>query len=102
MSSPPVSDAADTLGLELIDLTDSPGPAPVAGPSTASPQTGGPQCPVCLDSFSAIQRRGQLVSTVCGHVFCRTCLLTCLSQGQGQCPTCRRRLGLRDFHPIYL
>ena len=30
-------------------------------------QTEGPQCPVCLDTFSAIMRRGRLVSTVCGH-----------------------------------
>ena len=104
LSSPPVSEAAgarETLGLELIDLTDSPRPSSVPSTSTASPQSGGPQCPVCLDSFSAIKRRGQLVSTVCGHVFCRRCITACIFS-QGQCPACRKRIGLKDFHPIYI
>ena len=117
-------------GPELtIDLTDSPPISPPASPvvSQSLGQPGNPaspamQCPVCLDTFSAIRSRGeqfvvsfvlcdllislllpgsQLVSTVCGHVFCRSCLRQCVLT-QGQCPTCRRRIATKDYHPLFL
>lgn len=43
----------------------------------------------------------QLVSTVCGHVFCQRCLRQCLLTQQ-QCPTCRKRISHNDFHPLFL
>jgi len=75
---------------------DSPSPAqPV--PSSASLK-----CPVCLEPFLSIRRRGSnLVSTVCGHVFCGKCLPACV-RISGHCPTCRMKVGYDDFHPLYL
>ena len=43
----------------------------------------------------------QLVSTVCGHVFCQRCLRQCLLSQQ-QCPTCRKRISQDGFHPLFL
>lgn len=92
-----------------IDLTDSPVRSPSSSgplfsqspPSQSSPSTS-LKCPVCLDTFSAIRQRGsRLVSTVCGHVFCGRCLPACV-RTSGQCPTCRKRIGYQDFHPLYL
>jgi len=103
-----------------IDLTDSPvrsssppsnqsspsspRPEPILSPSNSlsSPSSASLKCPVCLEAFSVIRGRGsRLVSTLCGHVFCGKCLPACV-RTSGQCPTCRRRLGYQDFHPVYL
>ena len=112
-----------------IDLTDSPSASPVVSQSRRPSQSRSPiappalHCPVCLDTFSAIRRRGshyqcppplsppsyvfnllsgiQLMSTVCGHVFCRSCLRQCVLTLH-QCPTCRRRISLQDYHPLFL
>jgi len=103
-----------------IDLTDSPvrssspptnqsppsSPTPelLQSPSntSSSPSSASLKCPVCLEAFSSIRRRGsRLVSTLCGHVFCGKCLPACV-RTSGQCPTCRRKLGYQDFHPVYL
>ena len=50
-------------GLELIDLTDSPGPAAdsVSSPSTShqSQEASTPQCAICLETFTALRNRGQ-------------------------------------------
>jgi len=60
------------------------------------------KCPVCLEQFQSIRRRGSnLVSTVCGHVFCGKCLPACV-RTSGHCPTCRRKIGYKEFHPLYL
>lgn len=94
-----------------IDLTDSPVKSPSSSgplfsqsptpPSQSSPSSS-LKCPVCLESFSAIRKRGsRLVSTVCGHVFCGRCLPACV-RTSGQCPACRKRIGYQDFHPLYL
>eukprot|EP00092_Neocalanus_flemingeri_P026166 GFUD01028359.1.p1 GENE.GFUD01028359.1~~GFUD01028359.1.p1 ORF type:complete len:293 (-),score=59.85 GFUD01028359.1:213-1091(-) len=114
-----------------IDLTDSPvrptlplpanSTSPPSSPRLVSPRSSSPlasspppasldssvstaslKCPVCLETFYAIRKRGsRLVSTTCGHVFCGRCLPACV-RTSGQCPTCRRRLGYKDFHPLYL
>lgn len=104
------SPAASHLLEQTIDLTDSPPvslPVSVASPSRSQSQPSHPpspalKCPVCLDTFSGIRSRGiQLVSTVCGHVFCQRCLRQCLLTQQ-QCPTCRKRISHNDFHPLFL
>jgi len=60
------------------------------------------KCPVCLEPFQSIRSRGSnLVSTVCGHVFCGKCLPACV-RINGNCPTCRKQIGYEDFHPLYL
>ncbi|XP_026187007.1 E3 ubiquitin-protein ligase RNF4 [Mastacembelus armatus] len=59
-------------------------------------------CPICLDSYSEIVERGRLVvSTKCGHVFCSQCLRNALISSH-TCPTCRKRLTHRQYHPLYV
>ncbi|XP_068434288.1 E3 ubiquitin-protein ligase RNF4 isoform X2 [Clinocottus analis] len=59
-------------------------------------------CPVCLDSYSEIVESGRLVvSTKCGHVFCSQCLRDALTSSH-TCPTCRKRLTHRQYHPLYI
>ncbi|KAG7460447.1 E3 ubiquitin-protein ligase RNF4, partial [Solea senegalensis] len=59
-------------------------------------------CPVCLDSYSEIVGSGRLVvSTKCGHVFCSQCLRDTLTSSH-TCPTCRKRLTHRQYHPLYI
>jgi len=99
-----------------IDLTESPVrrarpdsiPTPILPPprqqriATPSSPEPSPKCPVCLESFRSVHRRGhRLVSTLCGHVFCGRCLPACV-RTSGHCPTCRKRIGYEDFHPLFL
>jgi hypothetical protein len=59
-------------------------------------------CPVCMDTADQIlSDKRKLVSTTCGHVFCGKCIRSAI-QRQHSCPTCRKRLSLKQFHPIYL
>lgn len=59
-------------------------------------------CPVCLDSYTEIVESGRLVvSTRCGHVFCSQCLRDALTSSH-TCPTCRKRLTHRQYHPLYI
>ncbi|XP_075961363.1 E3 ubiquitin-protein ligase RNF4 isoform X1 [Anarhichas minor] len=59
-------------------------------------------CPVCLDCYSEIVESGRLVvSTKCGHVFCSQCLRDALTSSH-TCPTCRKRLTHRQYHPLYI
>ncbi|XP_074529359.1 E3 ubiquitin-protein ligase RNF4 [Halichoeres trimaculatus] len=59
-------------------------------------------CPVCLDAYSEIVESGRLVvSTRCGHVFCSQCLRDALTSSH-TCPTCRKRLTHRQYHPLYV
>ncbi|XP_041652920.1 RING finger protein 4 isoform X2 [Cheilinus undulatus] len=59
-------------------------------------------CPVCLDSYSEIVESGRLVvSTKCGHVFCSQCLRDSLTSSH-TCPTCRKKLTHRQYHPLYI
>lgn len=128
------SESAIRSNLDMtIDLTGSPVRVSLPSSGTTSSQSPGRtgltnpsspssslKCPVCLEAFSSIRRRGnsyltnlpvlvpiipspgsRLVSTLCGHVFCGQCLPACV-RTSGQCPTCRRTIGYRDFHPLYL
>ncbi|KAK5896438.1 hypothetical protein CesoFtcFv8_009601 [Champsocephalus esox] len=59
-------------------------------------------CPVCLDMYSEIVDSGRLVvSTKCGHVFCSQCLRDSLKSSH-TCPTCRKKLTPRQYHPLYV
>ncbi|NWZ75609.1 RNF4 ligase, partial [Poecile atricapillus] len=58
-------------------------------------------CPICMDFYSEIVQSGrELVSTMCGHVFCSACLPRALDTAQ-MCPICRVELGPGLYHPIY-
>merc|ERR1719369_2698524 len=59
-------------------------------------------CPVCLDSYAGVKKKGnQVLSTCCGHIFCSVCLPRSLATSD-RCPTCRHKVGPNDYHPIYL
>ena len=47
------------------------------------------------------QSKVQLMSTVCGHLFCNPCIKAAVRANR-QCPTCRRRLSANQIHPIFL
>uniref|UniRef100_A0ACD6AHW5 Uncharacterized protein n=1 Tax=Avena sativa TaxID=4498 RepID=A0ACD6AHW5_AVESA len=52
-------------------------------------------CPVCLNKME------QPCATSCGHVFCEKCIKASI-KAQKKCPNCRKKLGPKSFHRIYL
>lgn len=59
-------------------------------------------CPICLDGYSEIVKsRRLIVSTKCGHIFCSQCIRDALKTA-GSCPTCRKKLTHKQYHPIYI
>jgi len=111
---PPVSPPRWNNDLDItIDLTDSPAaasspdeisPTPNAGEisPTALPGESRIRCPVCLDSLPRITSTGRtMMSTVCGHIFCSSCLPVCI-RTSGRCPTCRKVLRPNQMHPIFI
>ncbi|XP_030251423.1 E3 ubiquitin-protein ligase RNF4 isoform X2 [Sparus aurata] len=75
---------------------------PLHANSSSRSTPGTISCPVCLDSYSEIVESGRLVvSTKCGHVFCSQCLRDALTSSH-TCPTCRKRLTHRQYHPLYV
>uniref|UniRef100_A0A3P8S3D1 Ring finger protein 4 n=1 Tax=Amphiprion percula TaxID=161767 RepID=A0A3P8S3D1_AMPPE len=76
--------------------------ARVSSAHTARSTPGMISCPVCLDVYSEIVESGRLVvATRCGHVFCSQCLRDALTSSH-TCPTCRKRLTCRQYHPLYV
>lgn len=53
------------------------------------------KCNVCLDAVS------HPTSTICGHLFCETCIRLAIRQ-TGACPTCRKKLTVKQVHRVYL
>mmetsp|Transcript_3692 Transcript_3692/g.4430 ORF Transcript_3692/g.4430 Transcript_3692/m.4430 type:complete len:262 (+) Transcript_3692:179-964(+) len=51
-------------------------------------------CPVCMNPCKDI------TSTLCGHIYCRDCIVHCIQKYQN-CPICSRRLNCRMIHPLY-
>ncbi|KAM3866910.1 E3 ubiquitin-protein ligase RNF4 [Diretmus argenteus] len=59
-------------------------------------------CPVCMDTYTEIIDSGRLVvSTKCGHLFCSQCVRDSLTRSH-TCPTCRKKLTHKQYHPIYI
>ncbi|XP_043722127.1 E3 ubiquitin-protein ligase RNF4-like isoform X2 [Telopea speciosissima] len=52
-------------------------------------------CPVCMGPLV------EEMSTKCGHIFCKKCIKAAIT-AQNKCPTCRRRLTMKDVIRIYL
>lgn len=52
-------------------------------------------CAICLAAMK------EESSTVCGHIFCRSCIMEAV-MAQKRCPTCRRKLAPAQIHRIYL
>uniref|UniRef100_A0A1A7XC93 Ring finger protein 4 n=1 Tax=Iconisemion striatum TaxID=60296 RepID=A0A1A7XC93_9TELE len=84
------------------DDEDAPSVLHAATMSTSRSAPGLISCPVCLDQYSEIVESGRLVvSTKCGHVFCSQCLRDALKSSH-TCPTCRKKLTCRQYHPLYV
>ncbi|KAG9479542.1 E3 ubiquitin-protein ligase RNF4 [Eleutherodactylus coqui] len=67
-----------------------------------SRSSGSVSCPICMDGYSEIIQSGRLiVSTKCGHIFCSQCLRDAL-RNVTSCPTCRKKLTPKQYHPIYI
>nr|XP_028573451.1 uncharacterized protein LOC114590979 [Podarcis muralis] len=74
------------------------------GEAAAMAASGGPvqdlceeaTCPICLESF-----RDPVIIPECGHNFCRSCLIQCWgeSEGEASCPQCREILQHRNLIP---
>lgn len=52
-------------------------------------------CPVCMGTLV------EEMSTKCGHIFCKACIKASIA-AQGKCPTCRRRITMKDTIRVYL
>lgn len=52
-------------------------------------------CPVCMGPLV------EEMSTKCGHIFCKACIKASIA-AQGKCPTCRRKLAMKDTIRVYL
>ncbi|XP_034250436.1 uncharacterized protein LOC117650903 [Thrips palmi] len=71
--------------------------APASAPERpASPE--GWSCPICLESKTAVP---EIMSTTCGHIFCGTCIRSAVKLHK-KCPTCRKKLTVKQFHKIFL
>ncbi|XP_069488215.1 E3 ubiquitin-protein ligase RNF4 isoform X2 [Ambystoma mexicanum] len=73
------------------------------GSGTSSPRPPGTvSCPICMDIHTEIIQNGRLmVATKCGHIFCSQCLRDAL-KNSSTCPTCRKKLTQKQYHPIYI
>ncbi|XP_069937231.1 uncharacterized protein [Cherax quadricarinatus] len=75
---------------------------PQAPPSPPPPEQPTISCLVCLDSLATIQNSSRnLCSTVCGHVFCSSCIEAVVKQRK-QCPVCRKKLTKKQYHPLFI
>lgn len=60
------------------------------------------RCGICFDAHDEICASGRdLVSTICGHLFCSECIKMSLKTLK-QCPQCRKKLTAKQYHPIYI
>ncbi|OCT99262.1 hypothetical protein XELAEV_18005049mg [Xenopus laevis] len=72
------------------------------GDGSSRSSSGKVSCPICMDCYSEIVQSGRLiVSTKCGHIFCSQCLRDALKNAPS-CPTCRKKLNHKQYHPIYI
>ena len=59
-------------------------------------------CPICMDRATQFERAGrELMTTVCGHVFCDKCIRNAISSFH-KCPVCNKKLTLRQFHRLFI
>ncbi|XP_063059918.1 E3 ubiquitin-protein ligase RNF4-like [Engraulis encrasicolus] len=64
-------------------------------------QNGEVSCLVCRKTYAEITQDGNgMMSTVCGHMFCKLCLEKSLEKSHS-CPKCRTKLTRKQYHPVY-
>ncbi|KAF8706115.1 zinc-RING finger domain, partial [Rhizoctonia solani] len=62
--------------------------------NSTHPPTPRIMCPICLDPAQ------EITSTLCGHIFCASCIKSALSLREA-CPVCNRAISRWSTHPIY-
>lgn len=72
---------------------------PPATPASPIPQRNLGDCPICLDPIGS--KKG-IASTICGHVFCLSCIQQSIKGSGKKCPTCRKSLKGVGYHQLYL
>lgn len=53
------------------------------------------RCVICMDTMK------DETSTTCGHIFCQSCIQGAI-KAQKKCPTCRKKLTMKNIHRIYI
>ncbi|CAL8095710.1 unnamed protein product [Orchesella dallaii] len=79
-------------------------PLPTANNDTDKDEKDGTikMCEVCFVSFEELKECGvQIVSTPCGHVYCRDCIVGAL-QVKPECPHCRGEVEVHNLRRLYL
>lgn len=57
-------------------------------------------CAICFDSMAGQSARS-IVTTICGHMFCRPCITTWIVE-RPNCPICDRILTVAQLQPVFL
>ncbi|GMI66369.1 SUMO-targeted ubiquitin E3 ligase 1 [Hibiscus trionum] len=52
-------------------------------------------CPICMGPLT------EEMSTRCGHIFCKACIKAAIAV-QAKCPTCRKRVTVRELIRVFL
>lgn len=68
---------------------------PVQQSTPETPKAASLMCVVCRDVMKDSS------STVCGHVFCKECIMDAI-KAQKKCPICRKKLSSKQVYRIYL
>ncbi|XP_009766790.1 uncharacterized protein LOC107827757 isoform X1 [Nicotiana tabacum] len=91
------TDQATNSGGIRIDLEGHSCPKIVDVKSAIPPKPKEPafSCPVCMGPLV------EEMSTKCGHIFCKACIKASIA-AQHKCPTCRRKITMRDTIRVYL
>lgn len=85
-----------------LPLGSSSVPHSVSPSSSTSDRYSSISCPVCMETQTAFSTSSRfLVATNCGHLFCNECLRKSIAL-MHKCPTCSRKLSLKQYHRIYL
>ncbi|KAK8640151.1 hypothetical protein V6N13_007911 [Hibiscus sabdariffa] len=93
LSSPTVINCDNYINLEsspqsLVEEIIKPQPSPKPKEPTFN-------CPICMGSLN------EEMSTRCGHIFCKACIKAAIA-AQGKCPTCRKRVTVKELIRVFL
>ncbi|KAI1285988.1 hypothetical protein HDE_11465 [Halotydeus destructor] len=94
----------------LVDLTgddDDIEPSQVVKRAKADETPPYLQCDICFTKLHqlivTLQDDCQMVSTECGHVFCRTCILDQIKRSPcSKCPSCAKKVEEQELRTIHL
>lgn len=68
---------------------------PPASPVQEKEEENKLKCAICMDTMK------EETSTICGHLFCQSCIQGAI-KSQKKCPTCRKKLTMKNIHRIYI